>query len=118
MHHPSDHILRHYLALSHEQATQVLVLLARLDATGTSSPAPAAVRLSASARWLIGLALRVIPAAERARYAEEWRGELWDLAAGPARRRRQIAHALRTVACAWSQRRAVSEGHHRAAVGG
>ncbi|MEU9665674.1 hypothetical protein AB0J81_05970 [Streptomyces bobili] len=62
-------------------------------------------RVSPSARWLIGSAVRVLPVADRPRYAEEWQSELWDLAAEP--RRRHLAHALRVTFRAWSTRRAI-----------
>ncbi|MGW6267603.1 hypothetical protein [Streptomyces sp. NPDC055060] len=71
--------------------------------------APAALsrqrRVSLTARWLICSAAHVLPASEQARYAEEWRGELWDLAAEP--RRRHLAHAVRVTLRAWTTRRAV-----------
>ncbi|MFF5978887.1 hypothetical protein ACFY78_08530 [Streptomyces olindensis] len=70
-----------------------------------AAPHTARRRVSPAAHWLIGSAARVLPAADRARYAEEWRGELWDLAAEP--RRRHLMHALRIAVHAWSTRRAV-----------
>ncbi|MDH2390650.1 hypothetical protein QCN29_18020 [Streptomyces sp. HNM0663] len=63
--------------------------------------------VSVCARWLTWVALRVVPVAERARYGEEWSCELWELAEGRGRLRRQIAHALRLLSRAWGVRRAV-----------
>lgn len=77
-----------------------------------------AVRVSTPAQWLMDLALHALPVMERSRYAEEWRSELWDLAEGPGRRRRQVVHALRTAACAVPQRSGIREGRRRAAAGG
>lgn len=44
---------------------------------------------------LLAAAVRLLPAADRARYAEEYLSELWDLAQSGARRRRQLGYALR-----------------------
>lgn len=71
------------------------------------------VRTAACAGWLVRVALRILPAAERTRYGEEWRGELWDLAEGSARRRRQTHHAMRLVVRAWPVRYGIREGQHR-----
>jgi len=46
-----------------------------------------------SSRWLLGCAVRVLPAVERARYREEFEAELVELAT----RRRQLRHAVRLV---------------------
>ncbi|WP_445525820.1 hypothetical protein [Streptomyces cyslabdanicus] len=62
-------------------------------------------RVSLPAQWLIGFAVRILPASDRPRYTEEWRSELWDLAAEP--RRRHLTHALRVTVRAWSTRRAI-----------
>ncbi|MER6714942.1 hypothetical protein ABZ322_33055 [Streptomyces sp. NPDC006129] len=70
-----------------------------------AAPRTARRRVSPTAQWLIGSAARVLPAADRSRYVEEWGGELWDLAAEP--RRRHLVHALRIAVHAWSTRRAV-----------
>jgi hypothetical protein len=75
------------------------------------------VRVVVCAGWLVGWALRVVPAGERSRYGEEWRGELWDLAEGSGRWRRQTVHAVRTLACAWSVRAGIREGRRRPAGG-
>jgi hypothetical protein len=59
--------------------------------------APSASRLLASAaRWL--------PAADRTRYAEEYRSELWEIARAGAGRRTQLAYAVRQVMSAWRLR--------------
>ncbi|MFJ4246017.1 hypothetical protein ACIP17_36135 [Streptomyces iakyrus] len=79
-------------------------------------PKTASRPVSLSALWLTDVAARILPAGDRCRYAEEWRGELWDLATAP--RRHQIAHALRNVICAWPTRQAVLEGQRRTAGGG
>ena len=50
---------------------------------------------------LAGAATRLLPARERARYAEEFRSELWELAAAGTSRRTQQAYAARQVLCAW-----------------
>ncbi|WP_331722843.1 hypothetical protein OG848_47740 (plasmid) [Streptomyces canus] len=75
-------------------------------------------RVSGSARWLVGVASRVVPVGERGRYAEEWQGELWDLGQ-PARgrRRRQLAHALRLLSRTWGVRGGVRAARRRPAGG-
>ncbi|MER5514610.1 hypothetical protein [Streptomyces sp. NPDC002763] len=90
-----------------EHATTVVHRLMTLRERPADNAAslPDQRRVSPSAQWLIGSAARMLPAAERARYSEEWRGELWDLADEP--RHRQLAHALRVVLRAWPTRRAI-----------
>lgn len=76
------------------------------------------VRVSGWARRLVGVASRVVPVWERARYEEEWRCELWEL--GRQRRghrRRQIAHALRLLSRAWGVRGGVRAVRRRPAGG-
>ncbi len=55
---------------------------------------------SAAARLLI-VAAGLLPAADRARYAAEFRAELWDLAQAGAARRTQVAYAARQLRSAW-----------------
>lgn len=52
--------------------------------------APSACRLAAAAAWLL-------PARDQARYSEEWRSELHDLAAAGAGRHRQLGYAVRLL---------------------
>jgi hypothetical protein len=76
------------------------------------------VRVSGSARWLVGVASRMVPVAERSRYAEEWRGELWELGQQTQRfRRRQLVHALRLLSRAWGVRGGVRAARRRPAGG-
>jgi len=46
---------------------------------------------------LAGIASFLLPAADRARYSEEYRSELWDLAQAGAGRIRQLQYALRQL---------------------
>jgi len=62
--------------------------------------APSACRLTIVAAWLL-------PAGQRARYGEEYRSELYDLAAGGAGRRQQLGYALRLLGRAGPLRLAV-----------
>jgi hypothetical protein len=55
-------------------------------------------RVTASASRLLTAAARLLPAADRARYAEEFRSELWELARAGEPRRRQIGYAARQAA--------------------
>jgi len=54
-----------------------------------------------SAAGLLVVAARVLPAAHRARYAEEYRSELWDLAQSGVGRLRQLQYALRQLCSAF-----------------
>lgn len=47
---------------------------------------------------------RLLPPADRPRYDEEFRNELYDLAAAGAARRAQVGHAVLLLACAWRLR--------------
>ena len=69
---------------------------------------PSAGRLVAVAAWLL-------PAGERARYGEEWRSELHDLAASGEGRRRQLGYAVRLLAGTLRLRRAVLAPRHEKA---
>ena len=50
-----------------------------------------------SAAGLLAAAARLLPAADRTRYAEEYLSELWDLAQSGAGRLRQLGYALRQL---------------------
>jgi hypothetical protein len=54
-------------------------------------------RVTPSARRLVAVAARLLPAADRARYGEEYRSELWDLAAAGVGRCQQIGYAARQL---------------------
>jgi hypothetical protein len=60
---------------------------------GTST----AVHIAPVASRLVGVATQMLPAWERARYAEEFRSELWDLAQTGGSRRAQLAYATRQL---------------------
>ncbi|MFI1212406.1 hypothetical protein ACH4UV_32940 [Streptomyces sp. NPDC020802] len=76
------------------------------------------VGVSGPARRLAEVASRVVPVRERARYAEEWRCELWELGhQKQGRRRRQLAYALRLLSRAWGVRGGVRAARHRPAGG-
>jgi hypothetical protein len=73
-------------ALAHARA----LAYARARGLRTVGVAPSAAGLLAAAAWLL-------PAADRARYGEEYRSELWDLAQSGAGRLRQLGYALRQL---------------------
>jgi hypothetical protein len=54
-------------------------------------------RVAAPAGMMAAAAARVLPARDRARYAEEYRSELWELASSGDPFRRQLAYALRLL---------------------
>jgi hypothetical protein len=55
------------------------------------------VHVTAPAGRLVGAAARLLPAPYRARYGEEYRSELWELAAAGGGRSQQIRYALHQV---------------------
>jgi hypothetical protein len=80
---------------------------------GASSPGHArARRVALPARRLVAAAAGLVPAGERARYGEEYRSELHDLAASGAGRCRQLGYALRLLAGTLRLRRAVLAPRH------
>ncbi|MFJ3310782.1 hypothetical protein ACIPSA_49180 [Streptomyces sp. NPDC086549] len=93
-------------------------LFTALEVQGADpQPGDVLVRVAWCAGWLVGLAVRVVPVEEQARYGEEWRGELWDLAGDAGRRRHQTVHAMRTLMGAWPVRRSIGEGRRSTAGG-
>ena len=94
-----------------ESATLLYTFTTALNAPEGDRPFLAGKRrVSLPAQWLIGSAVRILPASDQPRYSEEWRSEIWDLAAEP--RRRHLAHALRVTVRAWSTRRAILYAQH------
>lgn len=59
------------------------------------------------ARWTTGCAARILPAAHRARWQQEWESELAELAGQGATRRQQLDYGLQVLFNAFSLRRAV-----------
>jgi hypothetical protein len=68
-----------------------------------------------SAARLVTAANRLLPAANRARYREEFHAEICDLAEAGAGRWRQIAYATRVLIRAWGLRRELKTPHPRKA---
>jgi hypothetical protein len=56
-----------------------------------------AVRITLSASGLVSAAAWLLPAADRPRYCEEYRSELWDLASVGAGRRQQLRYGARQL---------------------
>ncbi len=71
-----------------------------LAAAGVGRGQRGAVRVVPLAGQLLAAAARLLPAGDRARYAEEFRSELTEIARAGAGRRRQLAHATRVVVSA------------------
>jgi hypothetical protein len=75
---------------------------------GPRSAKPAQTRpVALSARRLAVAAAWLLPAGDRARYGEEYRSELWDLAHAGAGRRQQVGYAFRQFVRAVPMRQAV-----------
>ena len=65
--------------------------------TGSARNPGTAARPTWPASRLAGVASLLLPIADRARYSEEYRSELWDLAQAGAGRIRQLLYALRQI---------------------
>jgi hypothetical protein len=63
-----------------------------------------AIRVAPSASRLLTVAITLLPAADRARYTEEYRSELWEITHAGGRRRTQLAYSARQVMSAWRLR--------------
>jgi hypothetical protein len=70
--------------------------LLKMMAGSARNPGTAA-RPAWPANGLAGVASLLLPIADRARYSEEYRSELWDLAQAGAGRIRQLLYALRQI---------------------
>ena len=73
-------------------------------------------RVAPSATRLLTVAARLLPPAERARYAEEYRSELWELAQAGNGRIRQLRYALRQLRSAPSMSFALRSPRRRSAA--
>lgn len=68
-----------------------------LGCVGATQGQPGVGRVTPSAARLLAAAARLLPAADRARYAEEYQSELWEIAHAGQPRRRQLHYASRQV---------------------
>jgi hypothetical protein len=90
----------HDLGLAEDLAADLIRDLIRASErtlTGTARGQCGHGRVAPLAGRLLAAAARLLPAADRARYAEEYRSELWELAHADGRRRTQLAYAARQV---------------------
>jgi hypothetical protein len=78
--------------------------------------APGRRQVMPSAKRLLDAAARVLPAADRARYADEYRSELWGLAHAGAACLRQLRYALRQLYRAPSMGFTLRSPHRRSAT--
>jgi hypothetical protein len=62
-----------------------------------SQPGHRVGRVAPSAGWLLTTAARLLPVADRARYSEEYRSELWEIADAGAGRRQQVRYSVRQL---------------------
>jgi hypothetical protein len=84
----------------------------RADKAAAQRPAR---QVAAPAKGLVAAAARLLPAADRTRYREEYRSELWDLAAIGAGRSKQVGYAARQLLGALPLRYAVQAARPRRA---
>lgn len=73
-------------------------------------------KIEVPAARLLAIVTQLLPAADRDRYDEEFRSELWDLAQAGAGRFRQVAYALRQLRCARLTVSALRSPRRRGAV--
>ncbi len=73
-------------------------------------------RVAPSAARLLAAATGLLAAADRARYSEEYRAELWEIAAAGGGRRQQLLYAVRQVRSAWRLRAALGMPRRRGAA--
>jgi hypothetical protein len=76
----------------------------------------AEVRVARAAGRLATAAARMLPGRDRARYAEEFRSELWEIARASGGRRTQLAYAARQVLAARRLRAGLRVPRRRGAV--
>jgi len=75
-----------------------------IDSAPVAQGQRGAGRVAPLAGRLLDAAAHLLPAGDRARYAEEFRSELAEIARVTGRRRPQLAYAARQVASAWRLR--------------
>lgn len=73
-------------------------------------------RVALLAKRLLTAAAWLLPAWERARYVEEFRSELWEIAHADGRRRTQLVYAARQVMSAWRLRAELKGPRRRGAA--
>jgi hypothetical protein len=73
-------------------------------------------QVAALAECLVGVAARMLPASGRARFAEEFQAELWEIAYAGTGRLGQLAYAARQLRRAWGVRAELRTPHRRQVV--
>lgn len=113
-----DFVRARSLARAHARALALAEALA-ITMAGEDAPEWGTTQGKAPVAWsagqLVAIATRLLPGSDRARYAEEFGGELWDLAEAKVRRWRQIAYAVRLLARAGHLRLELKAPHRRKA---
>jgi hypothetical protein len=92
-----DELLRELMILRNQAVHATVVSRSPATVPGAGAQKQPTVRVAALAVRAAAAATRLLPAADRARYDDEYRSELWDLAAAGAGRRQQILCALRQL---------------------
>ena len=90
--------------------------LDRADARTNGSEQPGTRRVAPSAAGLLTTAARLLPAADRSRYAEEYRSELWDIAQAGGGRIKQWRYAFCQLRNALPMHVAVRSPRRRSSV--
>ncbi|MEV8630702.1 hypothetical protein AB0395_03515 [Streptosporangium sp. NPDC051023] len=78
---------------------------------------PSWVVISSPVRCLVDFTVYLLPKEQQARYAEEFRAEIWDLIAAKATRSMQVWYAVLQLSRAWQLRRELSSGPKRPRIG-
>ncbi len=107
-----------YVARARDLARNLVTFLER---AGASAKAPGRRgrgprRMTAAAAWLLAVAAGLLAAADRTRYAAEFKAELWELAQAGAGRRAQVGYAARQVRSAVQLRAALRAPARRGAT--
>jgi hypothetical protein len=84
-----------YLERACDIALSCALRLDRVSSPGVVPGRHGTSRIVPSAARLLSFAARFLPAGDQARYKEEFRSELWDLAAAGAGSRAQLIYAIR-----------------------
>jgi hypothetical protein len=89
--------------------------LDRVSSPNADPREDAAAKVAPAAGRVLAVAVRMLPAADRVRYASEYHSEQYELAVAGARRLAQLAYAGRQLRSAWSLRAELRVPTRRAA---
>lgn len=109
-----NHVLSRHLGRAHDSALNLGRLLANVYVLPAEQNG--AVRIERLAADLLAAASRLLPAAERERYFEEYLAELWELAQSGAGRSQQLQYVIRQLRNVFPMSFALRSPRRRSAV--